>query len=142
MPCQDLRETLEIRLAPDGVLLSFHLAKGTCGAVVGGGHYHRQLLGHKLADFLPDHPLTQLDQDKLCDEEVFLGMKEHQALCDAAAAYFGLADSGPDAAFAMLTCEDGPEGTTIVGLAFAFHLIADTELAITAGEAQHVGAHY
>ena len=109
MPCDDIREHIQIRLDDDDRLVEYSLLKNTCGAPVG----HAALLLEVLKGAPADHILHQDENTwlppgvELNEDELFLYYKHLFALRATLHAAFGLTRGGPEdvCALASMGCD-------------------------------------
>lgn len=118
MPCNDIRERIEIRLDDDDRLMDYTLIKNTCGAPVG----HQALLLGKLQG-QPVTSILQNDENSwmngetsLTDDEFFLYYKHLFAIRAALKAAYGLRRGGPDDVCALSSMGCDMHGSLIEGL--------------------------
>ncbi len=118
MPCNDIREHIEIRLDDDDRLLDYSLLKNTCGAPVGHAALLLEVLQGKSAQaILKKDENTWLPAEiELNEDELFLYYKHLFALRAALQAAFGLSRGGPDDVCALASMGCDVNGALIKGL--------------------------
>ena len=118
MPCNDIRERIEIRLDDDDRLIDYSLVKNTCGAPVGHAALLLEVLrGESTQALLKQDENKWLPQDEELDqEELFLYYKHLFALRAALQAAFGLVRGGPDDVCALASMGCDINGALIEGL--------------------------
>ncbi len=118
MPCDDIRERIEIRLDNDDHLVDYSLLKNTCGAPVG----HEALLlsrlkGESVFDLIQSDENTWFDPElDSSEDDVFLYYKHLFALRAAIQAAYGFTTGGPDDLCALACMGYDIHGARIEGL--------------------------
>ena len=118
MPCDDIRERIEIRLDDDDRLVDYSLLKNTCGAPVGHAALLLEVLqGESVQVILKNDENSWLPANtELHEDELFLYYKHLFALRAALQAAFGLARGGPDDVCALAGMGCDVNGAFIEGL--------------------------
>lgn len=118
MPCDDIRERIEIRLDDDDRLIDYSLVKNTCGAPVGHAALLLEVLRGECSQvILKQDENTWLPADEELDQdELFLYYKHLFALRAALQAAFGVTRGGPDDVCALASMGCDIDGSTIEGL--------------------------
>jgi hypothetical protein len=118
MPCNDIRERIEIRLDDDDRLIDYSLVKNTCGAPVGHAALLLEVLRGESSQAILKHDENKwLPKDEeLGPEELFLYYKHLFALRAALQAAFGLVRGGPDDLCALASMGCDINGALIKGL--------------------------
>mgnify|MGYP001246454071 CR=1 FL=1 len=118
MPCDDIRERIEIRLDDDDRLVDYSLLKNTCGAPVGHAALLLEALqGEAAATILKEDENNWLPANiELQEEELFLYYKHLFALRAALQAAFGLTRGGPEDVCALASMGCDVNGALIEGL--------------------------
>jgi len=118
MPCNDIRERIEIRLDDDDRLMDYTLVKNTCGAPVG----HQALLlgklqGQEVTSILNNDENSWINgETSLKDDELFLYYKHLFAIRAALKVGYGLSRGGPDDVCAISSMGCDIDGSLIEGL--------------------------
>jgi hypothetical protein len=117
MPCDDVSEFVEVELDDLERLVTYRIAKVSCGKAVGG----ESLLIDALAGFTASDLLSVGSDAFLAERaisnrvEEFLSLKHLFALQGALAAYVGEAPGDKDAPFAVSTIAFSEKGVIIRG---------------------------
>ena len=111
MPCEDVTESLQLRLDQDDRLAGYRLLKRTCGRAVGEESLLAMVLaGMHAEELLAMQPEALFDRYEVTsDEEEFLALKHLLALQGAIAVLLGQADGGPNDAVRMAAVRYGEE---------------------------------
>ena len=118
MPCNDIRERIEIRVDDDDRLLDYTLLKNTCGAPVA----HQALLlgklrGQMVSAILNNDENSWLNgETSLTDDEIFLYYKHLFAIRAVLKAAYGISRAGPDDVCALSSLGYDINGALIEGL--------------------------
>lgn len=118
MPCDDVRERIEIRVDSDDQLTHYSLTKNTCGSPVGHeGLLLNRLKGLSVFNILRDDDRTWLDGGpKPNDVDEFLYFKHLFALRAALGAVYGVVRGGPEDTCALASVGCDLFGARIEGL--------------------------